>query len=466
MKAGLMSRTFAVAKASLAHERARKNAPRRRRQEIEFLPALLEVIESPPSPVGRALFWTLVGMLFVAIGWACVASMDVVAVAQGKVVTTGRSKVIQPSEVSVIRAIRVADGQKVKAGEVLIELDPTNAIADRDRIKADLMITQVEVARLNAALDEKTAEAAFVPPADADKSTVRTQRALLISQVSEQRAKLASLDDEIARKRADLGATDANIVKLERTLPLVRERADARMQLSGKGFFPRLTALEQEQTAIEQEQDLIASRHRRTEIVANIASLERQREQTVAEYKKNIFLRLAELDRQVAASQQDLLKAEQRSQLQTLVAPIDGVIQQLAVYTVGGVVTPAQQLLVIAPEDDPLEVEAMVLNRDVGFVEPGQEVTIKFETFLFTKYGTIDGQVSSISHDAVTDDKLGLTYPARVTLARQTIDINRKPTALGAGMSVTAEIKTDTRLMIEYILSPLLKYQQETMRER
>jgi hemolysin D len=149
-----------------------------------------------------------------------------------------------------------------------------------------------------------------------------------------------------------------------------------------------------------------------------------------------------------------------------LLAPIDGVVQQLAVHTVGGVVTPAQPLVVIAPKDDPLEIEAVVLNRDIGFVEPGQDAEIKLEAFLFTKYGIIPGKVISVSRDAVQDEKQGLVYPARIALERATVDVNGRPMALGAGMAVTVEIKTESRKLIEYLLSPILRYRSESLRER
>jgi hemolysin D len=141
-------------------------------------------------------------------------------------------------------------------------------------------------------------------------------------------------------------------------------------------------------------------------------------------------------------------------------------VQQLAIHTVGGVVTPAQQLLVVVPRDGMLEVEAMVLNRDIGFIEPGQDARIKLETFLFTKYGTLPGSVLSISRDAVPDQSGNLVYPARIALARTAIDIDGHSTSLGAGMAVTVEIKTDSRRLIEYLLSPILRYRHETLHER
>lgn len=458
-------RAFSVARAAWAAERGRPDAPVRRRDELEFLPAAVEIIESPASPAGRAMAWTVMGFFALAIVWASIGTIDVVAVAQGKIVSTGRSKVVQPLETGIVRAIHVTDGKAVKAGDVLIEFDPTQATADRERLSAELASTRVEAARLRASLADDP-DRAFVPPAGADGAVVAMHRALLVSQVAEHRARLAGIDDEIARRRSDRNAIQATVNKFERTIPLVRERASARMTLAEKGYSSRLQALEVQQQLVEQEQELAVARHRQEEIRSAIAALDQQRQQIIAEYRKTAFVTLSETEKRIAGRAQEVLKADQRRDLQTLTAPIDGVVQQLAVYTVGGVVTPAQPLMVIAPRNDPLEIEAMILNRDIGFVEVGQPVEIKLETFLFTKYGVIHGHVISVSRDAVQDEKQGLVYPARIALERTSVDVGGRTTALGAGMAVTAEIKTDTRRLIEYLLSPILRYRSESLRER
>jgi hemolysin D len=447
----------------------------RRSDELEFLPAAVEVMETPASPAGRAIAWTLMSLFALTVAWACIGTIDVVAVAPGKVVSTGRSKVVQPLETGIVKAIRVADGTVVKAGDVLIELDPTSTTADRDRLAAELMAARVEAARLQAVIATRP-DGTFEPPAGADPRLVANHRALLASQVAEFRAKLASFDQEIARKRADGAGIDANIVKLERTVPLAREQARARTELAERGYFSRLAALDSQQRVIDQEQSLVALRHSRTENSAAISSLDDQRTQAAAEFNKTILLQLADAERRISATAQDLLKAGQRDDLQTLVAPIDGVVQQLAIHTVGGVVTPAQPLLIVVPQDDALEVEAMVLNRDIGFIAPGQEARIKLETFLFTKYGTMPGHVLSVSRDAVQEQaqaqangaasNSGLVYPARIALARSIIDVDGRTLPLGAGMAVTVEIKTESRRLIEYLLSPILRYREDSFRER
>lgn len=463
--ADFVVRSGRVASAARALEKETPAAPSRSRREIEFLPAALEIMDTPASPVGRAVSWTIMAFFVIAVAWACVGRLDVVAIAQGKTLPTGRSKVIQPVDLGVVRELRVTDGQSVRKGDVLMVLDQTVSQADRKRLATGLATAQAELARLGAALHPSPI-AAFRPAPGMDPALAETQRALLASMVEEQRSRVLAIDGDIARRRAEQAAYQASVEKLERTLPLVHERVQVREQLADKGFSPRVMALELKQQLIEQEQELQIQRHRLQESVSAMRVLEQQRRQVDAEFRKSVLGQRAEAEKRVSEFTQELLKAEQKHVLQKLTSPIDGVVQQLAIHTIGGVVTPAQPLMTIVPDDAGLEVEARVLNKDIGFVRAGQDAEIKLETFLFTRYGTVPGKVVSVSRDAVEDEKAGPYYPVRVSLARTHIGIDGQDVPLGAGLSATVEIKTDQRRLIEYLLSPLMRYRAEGLRER
>jgi hemolysin D len=186
----------------------------------------------------------------------------------------------------------------------------------------------------------------------------------------------------------------------------------------------------------------------------------------VSEFQQNKQAELSVLETKAASLSQEVTKAGQKAGLQRLMSPIDGVVQQLAVHTVGGVVTPAQQLLIVVPREHPVEVEAQVENKDIGFVKEGQSVEVKIEAFPFTLYGTIPGHVLTVSHDAAPLEKVGLVYLTRVSLDRSTVHVDGNRMNLSPGMAVTVEIKTGQRRIIEYVLSPLLKSAQESLRER
>ncbi|QQO17760.1 HlyD family type I secretion periplasmic adaptor subunit [Bradyrhizobium diazoefficiens] len=462
--------------------------PVRSRDEIAFLPAALEIVEAPPNPVGRAIGAVIVSAFAVAIVWACLGTVDIVAVAPGKVIPSGRTKVIQPFETGVVRAIQVADGQPVRAGDVLVDLDSTMNEAELGHLKSDLMGAQLETARLRAALaggGDPVAD--FHPPEGAPAELVKVQRRFLASQAAEQTAKLASIEHQVAQKEAERATIAATIGKLEATIPLLQQRVDMRKQLFDKELGSKIFYLQEFQDLVGQQQELVVQRSRSREADAALAALRETGTKTTAEYQRSLSDDLAKAEQKAAGLMQDVVKAEQRRSFQRLTASVDGIVQQLAIHTVGGVVTPAQSLMVIVPLESRLEIEAMVSNRDIGFIEVGQDAAIKIDTFNFTRYGLVDGKVTSVSHDAITRDKpadkngdrsLGteqdssepkgqeLVYSARIVPAKDRMLIDDKYVNLSPGMAVSVEIKTGTRSIISYLLSPLARYRHESMRER
>ncbi|MGJ4940714.1 HlyD family type I secretion periplasmic adaptor subunit [Bradyrhizobium sp. HKCCYLS1011] len=462
-----------------------RQAPPREREEFAFLPAALEIVETPPSPTGRTIGATLIALFVTALIWASFSQVDVVATASGKVIPTGRSKVIQPLEAGVVRAIRVSDGQTVKAGDVLVELDPTMIQGEVSHLQSDLLAAQLDIARLRAALtDTDDPVSAFQPPKEAEASLVAMQRQFLIAQISEHRSKIAALDGQRAQKEAELATISATIEKLNAVIPTIEERVNIRKSLNEYGS--RLQYYEVLQQLTESQQERMVQKSHVKEIQASIAAIIETRAQTVGEYRRTLFGELAEAERKAGGLTADLSKAEQRLKLQELTAPVSGVVQQLAVHTLGGVVTPAQTLMVIVPSDSPLEIEAMVSNRDIGFVHVGDDVEIKVDTFDFTRYGLLHGKVRTISSDSIArettdkqNDKVAgspeatsepsgqqLTYAARISVSSQEIQVEDRTVRLSPGMAITAEIKTGSRRIIGYLLSPVMKYRQESFRER
>ena len=419
----------------------------------------------PPGVVVRMVSLSICAMVALALGFAYVAKMDIVVSVQGKVIPSGKSKVVQPLEPGIVRAVRVHDGQKVKAGDVLVELDPTSTGADRDRLQRDGWEAQAEVLRSSALL---SGASSFDAPPDMPPEVVANQTATLQARLSEQRAKLAGLDADMGKRRADADAIQSNLAQLRASLPLVRQKHQMREDMAKTGHLAQSSALETQLELMNAEKEIAVQANRLKESQAGYQTVVQQRLQAVAEFKARSSNELADAVKRQNAAEQELVKANQRWTQQTLHAPIDGVVQQLAVTTVGGVVTAAQPLLTLVPEQSPLEIEAQVMNRDIGHLQVGQRVINKIETYDFTRYGFLDGEVLWVGTDAVQDQKLGLVYPVRIRLnqTRTPNAVNGRYGEVTAGMNVTADIRTDERRMIEYLLAPMLRYQQEALRER
>jgi hemolysin D len=466
-------------------------AARRRDLELAFLPAALEIVETPPSPVGRTIVIVIISVFCLAIAWASWGTLDIIATAQGKIVPSGRSKVIQPFDTGVVRAIHVTDGQHVHAGDLLIELDPTMDRAEQEHLHSDLVAAQTDIARLRAGLSRAgDPSTEFRPPADANPALVANERQLLIDETTEQRAKLAALDLQAAEKAAARATASATIDKIAAEIPLQQQRVDMRGQLVAKGLESKILYLQEAQDLIANQKELLVQESHKNETEAALQALLEQRAQAISEYRHSLADDLVKADAKAAGLTQDVIRAAHKTGLQRLTAPVDGTVQQLAIHTIGGVVTPAQALLVIVPVGSRLEIEAMVSNRDIGFVHPGQPTDIKIDTFNYTRYGILHGEVETVSGDAVTPDKreddpnarpTGLdkdaatstdtgakepVYAARVSLDKTAMVVDDKRVNLTPGMAVTVEIKTGSRHIISYLLSPLLRYGHESLRER
>lgn len=459
---------------SARHEMA---GPKRLADEAAFLPATLSLQETPVHPAPRRLAFAIIGLFSLALVWAMLGQVDIVAVAQGRIVVSERTKSVQPLERSLVKRILVHEGERVHAGQALIELDPTTANADKTTVLEQLKASESEFLRtqvlLGALQDPPRSTATELaqtllrrigPKWTAEDRAVAQMQ--LESEWRDVSAKLARLAAEQARKQAELVTAAAAVSKLETTLPLAVRREKDFQHLAEQGFMSSHAGQDRTRERIELERDLATLRARVVEAKAALAESESARAAYLAETRRSLHERSAQADLKIQSSTQEQNKAQYRERLTVLTAPVDGMVQQLAVHTAGGVVTEAQVLMIIVPEAAHVRAEVILENKDIGFVWPGQTAVVKLETFPFTRYGTVDAKVSVVTADAVNDEKRGAVFPAILELQKSAIDIDGKPVRLAPGMNLTAEIKTGKRRVIEYLLSPIQKATSESLRER
>lgn len=454
---GLLRRYGSVFAAAWAarHELA---GPKRLASEAAFLPAALEIQETPVHPAPRRAAWAIMALFVVALTWSIVGQVDIVAVAQGRIVVSDGTKVVQPLEAGVIRAIHVRDGDKVAAGQVLIELDATSAVADRVGVDEQLGAARQDASRARALLE--SLRSGTPPTADA------TARPQVNAEWADISARLARLDAEAARKQAEIDTVRELVTKLQTTLPLARQREADFRALSEQGFMASHAGQDRTRERIEIERDLAAQQARLKEAEAALQESRQTRLAYLAETQRSLSDRLSKASLEQRQLEQQGAKTAQRERLTRLVAPVAGTVQQLAVFSTGGVVTPAQTLLVIVPEGAEVTAEVVIENKDIGFVSTGQPAEVKVETFSFTRYGTLPATVSWVTQDAVNDDKRGAIFPATLRLERAVMDVNGKAVKLAPGMQVTAEVKTGRRRVIEYLLGPVQEALQGSVKEQ
>lgn len=438
----------------LAHERA-------------FLPAHLELIETPVHPLPM---WTMriivtLGALVVLI--ALVGKLDIVAVAPGKLIPKQQVKTIQPALTGVVRRILVRDGQRVQAGQLLMELDTTQAAADADKARLSRVDAALTIERSRALLlAQSQGKAPTVGKVDGanDKQQTDAQR-FAESIYSEYRDRLSSGNAELMKREAELATTRQQIAKLSATAPLARRQANDYQALVTDRYVARTDYLDKEQAALSQEHELTAQRSHALELAAAIAQQRAEIASLASQFRRQQLDSLDKAAHQLAQSRNDETKADTRQRLLSLTAPVAGTVQQLRIHTLGGVAVAASPVMEIVP-DDTLEVEASIENKDIGFVKVGQQAVVKVEAFPYTRYGFLQGTVETVSNDAVQDRKRGLTFPVRIRLATNRIRANDKWVGLTPGMAVTAEIKTGKRSVGHYFLDPVIQTGQESLRER
>lgn len=469
----LLKRYAAIFKLSWAH-RHEMAGPARLADEAAFLPAALSLQETPVHPAPRRLAWLLIALFVIALLWAILGKVDIVAVAPGRVVVSERTKVIQPLEPSVVQRVLVKDGDIVQAGQLLVELDPTMALADSGNVGEQLAQSQSELVRTTALLETLDTIGQRPLPLSVRKPGVSALAPALRLKVERQlesewgdiRARFSRLDAEILRRRAELSVAEQSVARIEATLPMAKTREADYENLVGQGFVSTHATQDRRRERVELERELATLNAKRTEVQLLVAESQAGKDALVAETLRTLRDRQAEAQTRVGQLGQETIKAQQRESLTQLRAPVAGTVQQLAVHTAGGVVTEAQPLMVIVPEQAEVTAEVTLENKDIGFVSVGQDAEVKLETFLYTRYGAVPAQVLRVTADAVNDEKKGAIFMATLLLKRTTIDIDGKPVRLSPGMSLTAEIKTGKRRVIEYLLSPVQRAGSESLRER
>lgn len=456
-------------------------------EEREFLPAALEVIDTPPSPTGRLVAFTICAAALVGIAWAALGRVDIVAVASGKIVSQMRTKVIQPFETSTVQSILVRPGQNVRAGDPLIMLDPTAADAERNHAGQDLIAADLDQTRLEAFIHGRT-EAAFSAVEGASELLIRRAQAQLTAQTAERDSKLGAIRQERAQRVAEKTALEQTLVKVRNQLPFVEQKADIREKATLGGVVSVVSNLESQQALAETRGEIEINRAKIDSLTAAIDGLDHKIASTDAEIYSGALGELSKARDRYHAATEQLAKARHRAELQTLRAPIDGTVQQLRVTTIGSVVTPAQQLLSIVPADDTVEIEAVLENRDVGFVTVGQQVELKIDAYPFTRYGLARGTVLSVDRDAElttaepsqtrqgterdadniqnVEGSERLRYTVHIAIDSRGFMVDGRPGALLPGMSVKAEILTGKRRIIDFLLSPLSEHVHDSLRER
>lgn len=441
---------------------------------LDFAPAILTIQERPPSPLPRAVLWTLLVLLVILLVWALIGKLDIVATAQGKLVPQTYVKIVQPADAGIVREILVKEGDRVRADQVLLRLDTTVSEADTAIVADEVELRGLQLRRIEAEMSDmkmirltKDPDAMFRRVEAQAEARGRAYRDTL-------RMEAAVLE----QAKEELEGARAQLIKLEKLLPIYREEEEALAKLAQQGLIPKFQSAEKQRERIETEQNLFSQRRTVASLQSRIAESNGRIARVTSDYRQQLLTERVEHQSMLQKAQQELSKQQHRGRLSELRAPQDGVIKDVATYTVGAVVNAGTVLMSLVPVDEELIAEVMVKNEDVGFVREGQKVKVKLAAYPFQDYGMIEGTVKKISADAsepVPQDKQNDSedsdtpispYKALVELHGQRLSNRGLDLPLAPGMQVVAEIRQGERTVMQYLLSPVEKTLSEAARER
>jgi hemolysin D len=477
--------------------------------DLEFLPAALEILETPPAPRSVAFMLTICAFVALALIWSFFGRLDVHAVAWGKIEAAGRSKVIQPFDPGKILKIHVETGARVKAGEALAALDPAEAKADEQAFSDSLAASRAEIARRRAAIDAVRAvqrnmfapegkvadalpaSASIAFDADAPAAARARENAVLSADLAQLGDTLRNIDKQMAQKNAMRQRLNMSMAFQTDLIKTLEERVGVREASIKLSVGTKINLFDAQESLQKSQAQLASDRGQLIETDAALDELQSQKIKIASQFVADNETKLADADRKAADLSQQLAKAQAKLARTILTSPIDGVVQQVAVTTIGQVVTTGQQLMVVTPASGALQVDAFVSNIDIGFVKLGQDAEVKVDAFPFTRFGVLRARVVRIATEAIDEQEAkrqqsnaiaptsaagasgapqgqmqNFVFPVTLALGAQAMKIDGAVIPLSPGMTVSAEIKTDSRRVIDYLLSPISRVTSEAMKER
>lgn len=443
---------------------------------LDFAPALLAVQESPPSPMPRVLLYSVSALFAVLLIWAVFGKLDIIAVADGKLVPQSYLKIVQPAEAGIIKEIMIEEGQLVEAGQVLVRLDAQVSQADTRVLEDELGLKALQLRRIDAELAGATLQKQNGEPPELFglvEAQYRAHRQAHEDALGQEQAALAKAEQ-------DLAAALEIQSKLEQVVPVYRIQAKAFEKLNKEGYAGDLIALDKQRERIEKERDLQTQNHQVASLRETIIQAQKRISQIDSSYRRQLQDERVETEAQYQKLKQEWVKQQHKNTWLELKAPQRGIIKEIATHTRGAVISPGTILMTLVPDDEPLQAEVMIQNTDVGFVHEGQQVKLKLAAYPFQKYGLIDGAVRHVAADSsesagATNSSLSRSgdlplalapYRALIALQAQSLEADGDRLDLSPGMRVAAEIKLGRRTVLEYLLSPVLKAFHEAGRER
>lgn len=428
----------------------------------EFKPLLVELEDSPTSPLARWLFWTLVIFMILIVLWLYLGKIDVVVSGQGRVMPSGEIKIVQPVETGVIKKILIKEGEFVREGQALMEIDPSVTETNLGSKESNSRLLTMEIDRLNALINDENLTFTSFDTLDTLSLDMQKKLFRMIQKSHEKEIELIQEQIIQVKEQKNTYTTDLSrmnklccrVIKREKELKKVLDL------ISTKDYeVVKNQIIEYQEQKKMKMYDMSGLDSKLLELHKRILLKER-------EYKSKLLEELTQKRKELTLLKAEIKSIRFQNTKQIIKSPVDGYIGKLLIHSEGGVVSPAEKLMTIIPKNAPLVFKATVLNQDIGFIKEEMNVSIKINTFNFQKYGLIKGKVTHISDDAIEDEQLGSIYEVLITPQKYYLEFAGDKFYIQSGMSITAEMKVGKRRVINFFIYPLIRYLDEGMSVR
>ncbi len=434
-------------------------------RDTEFMPEVQGALVEDATALTRATVWLIALLLFAALLWAYFAVLDEVTTGEGKAIPSSKVQTIQNLEGGIVAEIFVREGQIVDKGDRLLRLDDTRFVSNMGESEADRLALLARVERLSAEgegrplqLPEEIAKAAPGLAAD-EEALYRSRQRGLSSEVG-------ILREQLQQKIQELAEFRAKVQQYRSSLGLIQSELNMSEPLVASGAISQVEVLRLRRSAVETRGSLNATTLAIPRAEAGVKEVERKIEEAQLRFRTEALKELNEVRTELSKITASSRAIEDRVSRTGVVSPVRGIVKQLKVNTIGGVVQPGSDLLEIVPLEDSLLIEARIRPQDVAFLHPGQQAMVKFTAYDYTIYGGLKAKLEMIGADTITDEDGNSFYPIQLRTDKSHLGSVEKPLLIIPGMVANVDIITGQKSVLDYLLKPVLKARAEALRER
>ena len=430
------------------------------------LPEVEKALIDDAPRIVRLTIWGVIAFFVFLIGWAHFALIDEVTKGEGKAIPSSKIQKIQNLEGGIVAQIYVREGQIVEAGAPLVRLDDTRFASNVGETEADRVAMELRVERLSAEVEGRplniTAQARKSVPQQANN-----EEALYLSRRQQLADELAGLQQQVVQRQQELREFVSKQEQYRNSLNLLRQEIGMSEPLVKQGAISPVEVLRLKRSEVETRGMMDGTSLAIPRAQAAIAEAQRKIDETRGKFRSEALTQLNEARTDLSKTQATAKGLEDRVNRTLVTSPVRGIVKQMMVNTVGGVIQPGSDLAEIVPLDDTLLVEARIRPQDIAFLHPGQEAMIKFTAYDYTIYGGLKGKLEQIGADTVQDEeKKNTFYVIKLRTDRSHLGTDEKPLLIIPGMVASVDIITGKKSVLDYLLKPIIKSRAEALRER